>query len=39
MAPEFLSGEITLKFDIYSLGVIIKDILGVKGDAIVKDVR
>jgi serine/threonine protein kinase len=40
MAPEFYSGEITFKSDIYSLGVIITEILtGKKGYAEIDNVR
>ena len=40
MAPEFYSGEITFKSDIYSLGVIITEILtGKKGYAEMDNVR
>jgi len=40
MAPEFISGEITFKSDIYSLGVIITEILtGKKGYAEIDNVR
>ena len=40
MAPEFIDGQITFKSDIYSLGVIITEILtGDKGPRDVKEVR
>lgn len=40
MAPERFAGVFTLKLDIYSLGVIIMEILtGQKGHAEVEDVR
>jgi serine/threonine protein kinase len=40
LAPEFGSREITYRFDLYSLGVIIIEILtGKKGYEAVEDVR
>jgi serine/threonine protein kinase len=40
MAPEFLNGQITFKLDIYSLGVIIIEMMtGKKGYHDVEDVR
>jgi serine/threonine protein kinase len=40
LAPEFTSCEITYQFDLYSLGVIIIEILtGKKGYKAVEDVR
>lgn len=40
MAPEFLAGTITLKSDIYSLGILIIEILtGQKGCPEIENVR
>ena len=40
MAPEFHTGEITHKFDLYSLGVIVMEMLtGKKGYQSIEDVR